>query len=249
MNKNGSNGFTLIELAIALMVIGLLIGGVLKGQELIQNARVTQVVRQVDSYRTAVMMFRSTYGGWPGDFRNPARVPGCTTAPCNTPGNGNGIIDPVGGAQVWSGIASARPFWNAQSENRNFWRHLYLAGIITGVSSVNGDSTPFAWGHEYPAAPIDGLGFVVGSVNWQARNGLSLVREGVDAPAMHARAAASIDRKMDDGKPNYSGDVRVTDDRYAGYAWANNCTVNATQPGEYNEGAASSGCSLYFFLD
>lgn len=55
------NGFTLVELAISLMIIGLLLGGILKGKELIENARVVQTIRQVQGYQTANTVFTSIY--------------------------------------------------------------------------------------------------------------------------------------------------------------------------------------------
>ncbi len=113
------NGFTLVELAIALMVIGLLIGGVLKGQELIQNARMTATIRQIKAYDTAAMIFKNSYGDLPGDLKRPNRIPNCSTAICNTPGNGNGRVF----------FADTTP---AGIEEANFFPHLTKAGMIQG---------------------------------------------------------------------------------------------------------------------
>ncbi|MDY7031829.1 MAG: type II secretion system protein, partial [Thermodesulfobacteriota bacterium] len=60
-------GFTLVEIAIVLVIIGLLIGGVLRGQSMIQSARVKRVAKQADEIRAAVMTFFDQYGQFPGD--------------------------------------------------------------------------------------------------------------------------------------------------------------------------------------
>ncbi|MCK5555335.1 MAG: prepilin-type N-terminal cleavage/methylation domain-containing protein, partial [Alphaproteobacteria bacterium] len=54
-------GFTLVELAIVLTIIGLLIGGILKGQQLMQNARVTATIAQIQAIESATTTFRDTY--------------------------------------------------------------------------------------------------------------------------------------------------------------------------------------------
>ena len=75
-------GFTLIEIAIVLVIIGLLIGGVLKGQSMIQNAKVKRLVNDVDGLRAAVLTFQDRYGMLPGDENS-------TTAPTGDANNGN----------------------------------------------------------------------------------------------------------------------------------------------------------------
>ncbi len=85
--KNRQAGFTLVEIAIVMVIIGLLIGGVLKGQAMIQNAKAKRVVKQADELRAAIMSFYDKFGVYPGD-ENKAAIPMGT----DTEGNGNGQI-------------------------------------------------------------------------------------------------------------------------------------------------------------
>src|SRR5690349_22109844 len=89
MNKHES-GFTLIEIAIVLVIIGLLLGGVLKGQELITGARVRNIIKQQDGVKAAYFGFLDRYRALPGDYASAATtITGMSTAACNG-GNGNG---------------------------------------------------------------------------------------------------------------------------------------------------------------
>ena len=67
MNRD-SHGFTLLEIAIVLVIIGLLLSGVLKGQELITNARVRNLISQQDGIKTAFFGFEDRYRAVPGDY-------------------------------------------------------------------------------------------------------------------------------------------------------------------------------------
>ncbi|MFZ0613655.1 MAG: prepilin-type N-terminal cleavage/methylation domain-containing protein [Desulfobacterales bacterium] len=86
--KNSQAGFTLVEIAIVMVIIGLLIGGVLKAQGMINNAKVKRVVKQADELRAAVMGFYDKYGMYPGDENQAAIPPGA-----DAEGNGNGLIE------------------------------------------------------------------------------------------------------------------------------------------------------------
>ena len=134
-------GFTLVELAIVMTIIGLLIGGILKGQELMQNARATATIARVRAFESAVTTFRDTYSAVPGDMANASqRLAGCTTQ-CNPAGGaglaGNNIVGSLtwanGGA--WANQYTALIAANAAvgAETTLFWMHMLLADLITGV--------------------------------------------------------------------------------------------------------------------
>lgn len=210
LNRTSQSGFTLVELAIVLMIIGLLIGGILRGQELMENARVTSTIQQTKAYDGATTTFRDSYSAIPGDIANPgARLPNCTAAPCSTAGDGNGLV----GAVVGTGGAVAA----AASENARFWTHLASARLISGT---NPTSAVLAAGEMLPVAKIAGV-FQVVQVNQAAvapapaisglflnlRNGAAgNLAEGQGVSAISPNRAAQFDRKLDDGLPR-TGDV------------------------------------------
>ncbi len=113
------SGFTLVEIAIVLVIIGLLLGGVLKGQEMITNAKVSKIDTDFKGITAAVLAYQDRYGVLPGD--DPAastRFAGTWAATDN--GNGNGQI--AGG---WNST-------NNTQETRKVWKHLRGAGLIKG---------------------------------------------------------------------------------------------------------------------
>ena len=113
-----SRGFTLIEVAAVLMIVGLLIAGVVKGQELINGARVRGIIQQQDGIKAAYFGFLDRYRAPPGDYAMAStNISGITaTAVCN---NGNGD----GNGQIVV----------ANNENILAWEHLARAGFITGT--------------------------------------------------------------------------------------------------------------------
>lgn len=125
-----TKGFTLIEMSMVLVIIGLIVGGVLVGQSLIQAAQMRSLMQQVERYKTAAMTFRDKYNALPGDIANattfwpadPACGAGGSRPSMTTPngmtcnGNGNGIIEAHGSTYG--------------AESLLFWQHLNLAGLI-----------------------------------------------------------------------------------------------------------------------
>jgi prepilin-type N-terminal cleavage/methylation domain-containing protein len=143
-NKD-TNGFTLVEISIVMIIIGLLIGGTFGGMKLIENMQVNKTVQDLKAIESAALTFKDTYGRLPGDIVNPAaRLPNCSVAPCATGGNGNRRIDNI----VW---------WaeeiSATDERFAIWSHLEASGLL---SMGTKNTIDMSFGEGQPDSPIGG---------------------------------------------------------------------------------------------
>jgi prepilin-type N-terminal cleavage/methylation domain-containing protein len=184
-------GFTLIELAIVLVVIGLLLGGILKGQELIESARARNLISQLDSIKAAYFTFQDKYRAVPGDYPGPL-------ARANLSGIGN---DQVGG----NGDGVVRDTPQAR-ESLLVWVHLSHANLITGnYQATSSQPDPAA---EWPRNPYGATLQLQYDAQFSGSGGVPRLnlKTGNQIPA---RVLAEIDRKIDDGRAN-SGQFRFS---------------------------------------
>jgi len=179
-------GFTLIELAIVLVIIGLLLGGVLKGQELINQAKIKNVIADFNGITAAYYGYQDRYKSIPGDDAG-ANARWGTTA---TNGDGDGLLE---GAWQDNGA-------NAGTETGLFWQHLRLAGFVggTGAGNPNNAVTGLvgvqAGGDTFRSATAtSGSGF----------SGLILCSSNLPD-----KIAVAVDTTLDDGNPQ-TGSVRA----------------------------------------
>ena len=115
------SGFTLIELSIVLVIIGLVVGGVMVGKDLIYAARIRAQITQIEKYNTAVNTFNVKYNAIPGDMEaSVAAANGfATRAGTEGRGDGNGLLE-----------GSASGSSNVCGETALFWNDLVTAGLI-----------------------------------------------------------------------------------------------------------------------
>ncbi|MFN7039391.1 MAG: prepilin-type N-terminal cleavage/methylation domain-containing protein [Alphaproteobacteria bacterium] len=124
MKNHKIQAFTLIELSIVIVIIGLVIGGILASNELVAQARIKGLINDTQNIRTSINAFKLKFGYLPGDFPYAGRI--WTSATCtddNVPagcnGNGNYQINLNAGG-------------GDGQEGYRFWQHLSLSGFING---------------------------------------------------------------------------------------------------------------------
>jgi type II secretory pathway pseudopilin PulG len=212
--------FSIIELTIVLMVIGVIISMTLKGSNLLERARVQAVKQDIRFYQASVASFRERYQALPGDMRNAADH---LSARQNVPllsGNSNGLLD-------------------TPQEQLQFWQHLVLADMLKGLSvSAN---TEAVYGATLPEARIGGgYNVVFKKVGNIRKNWIRLAKLPQDddsdiAAALTPAQAFEIDRELDDGSPT-SGNVIAAGD---------NCRTGD----QYSKDSKQTACVLYFSME
>lgn len=256
-----NTGFTLLELAIVLVIVSLLVGSIMVGNSVVETARLQRVIGEYNVYSNAIKEFQDKYYALPGDMNTAEDVwdsdSGCPTTATNTipktvtcNGDGNGHI----GDSTDAGVLSVpQEWWRA-------WQQLANAGLIdgkfTGARGVATTSTAII-GSNVPASNVRGAGWTLNYYQLTADGALWADQYG---HLMHLGAAVAssytygavlkpiqaleIDSKVDDGKPG-QGKIR---------AWRTSilpdCTTNDTTQSNqaYNVAVVTKECSLIFLL-
>lgn len=244
-NLQRQKGFTLVELAIVLTIIGLLIGGILKGQQLIANARVTAQIAQAQAVTAAVTSFSDQYQALPGDMlaaTAATRIPNCVGLCAASAGDGNGVIFSAPGNSTWAGgTGGANAGALAVSgEVAGAWAMLANANLVTGVNT-NANATA-TFGSGLPLAKINNFpGLEIATASNDGYIYIAILKTVAAAPAdapgsnaMSAGQAAQIDRKMDDGNPT-TGSV-------IGQGFITNCATAGT--GYIEASVTGNDCAL-----
>ncbi|MFZ4542086.1 MAG: type II secretion system protein [Rickettsiales bacterium] len=236
-------GFSLVELSIVLVILGLLVGGILAGQSLIRAAELRSITADYQRYQAAIYSFRDKYFALPGDITNATSF-----WPSSANGNGDAILA-------------------NNTENYRLWEHLALAGLIEGsytgyVSPANYSTTPVI-GRDVPAGKLSSsywtsgylsqssaVNFEVGYTdlpdiryNWLFFTGRDPTYGWIAYTGtyiMKPEEAWNVDSKIDDGKPA-SGKVRSS-------AISTTCTTTTTSAADYNLSGASMTCRILGFL-
>ena len=174
-----SQGFTLVEIAIVLVVIGLLLGGILKGQELVVQARIKNVIADFSGLTTAHYAYQDRYRATPGDDSGATRWSGAVA------GDGNGTV----GGDYNSSTGNA--------ESRLWWDHLRRSGFVSG----SGEQQPLN-----SMAGMLGVQTGMGTAAGSALGGFSSLI--VCSANLPDKVAVAIDTQLDDGSSS-TGSMRA----------------------------------------
>lgn len=252
--------FSLVELSIVLVILGLLTGGILAGQSLIRASELRSFATEYQRWITSTHTFRDKYSGIPGDIQNATRFwqlqmsgSGCTsnsgvttisgTGRCD--GNGNGTL-----ANSSAGYTSGETF--------QYWRQLALAGLIEGTYSGIADSDPDTSiiGSNVPGSKLNNGGWsiqyayiganaaYVTGPNYTSMThlhfGAQRASEITTSPLLKPEEAWNIDVKLDDGKPSQGS--------LFGLWWATctTATVGTDTAADYRLTSSTNACALMF---
>lgn len=194
--RTSERGFTLIELSIVLVIIGLLIGGILQGQEMINNTRLKTTVAQIDAITAAVQTFEDKYRDLPGDA--PAAVAGLIGGTGLAGADQDGLIE----AAAAGAVAIPAGAIADGSEAALVFNQLAAAGLLQGVDNLG----PGVVSSTMNANVGNGAAFDVATYGLPTGNALGVrVRTGTapaPTPGIDSDDMFSLDQRYDDGVGN-----------------------------------------------
>jgi prepilin-type N-terminal cleavage/methylation domain-containing protein len=186
--KTSQSGFTLVEIAIVLVIIGLLLGGILKGQEMITQAKIKNIVNDFNGITAAMNSYQDRYRAIPGDDRNAgSRWSG---APAAGTYNGDGQINGNYNTTLTAAATAAQ-------ESNLFWWHLRLSGFVAGPTS----------GVAAGIQPNNAVNGIMGVQTGSGAATLGFASLIICTSNLPDKIAIAVDSQMDDGAPD-TGQVR-----------------------------------------
>lgn len=239
-SNNSQKGFTLVELSIVIVIVGLIVAGITAGQALVKQSQIRALLTQADQIRAATNAFKLQYNGLPGDINNGSSY---WTTTCNATGSGasDNYCDGDGNKQILVGGGNT-------AESFPAWMHITLAKLYPGnffpttgaVGILNGN---------IPLSKFPGVGMSIGFDSGALTGiviGKNIVLFGGQNTTVANRAfltppqAYALDAKADDGAANrgsiYGGDT--------GAAGGTTCQSGGT----YVYATTTTTCTLGFVL-
>jgi len=264
MDMKKQSAFSLLELSIVLVIIGLIAGGIVAGSSMIRAAEIRSVMTDLERFKTSNYTFRDKYLGLPGDLKNATAFWGeahATPATCRTTastgtetcnGDGNGRLETITGS----------------SERYRSWQQLanaeLISGTYTGVSGPGNANTDANPGENVPLSKVGGSGYHVGYYAIQSGSsyyfdgvfGGNIIVYGNDGgvgsivqnPVLTPKEAWSVDKKIDDGRSGL-GSIVTWKGTYSYNSGGVTCaTVDDPNTSEYNLTEDAIACPLWFDL-
>lgn len=191
---SGQRGFSLVEIAIVLVVIGLLIGSILKGQEMISSARVRSLADMTTSIQASYFGFIDRFHVVPGDWDGPSAENAIGVPMNSAGGNNNGRLDHPNGTEYAEPVA----LWEQLSKS-GFLQGAYVGGAPADEPDVNSSQSP-----------LNAFNSVVAIGRTRDYEGTNPVRlQVVVGRGVPAKVMRELDLKLDDGVPD-TGIFRAT---------------------------------------
>ena len=241
--KNRQAGFTLVEIAIVLVIIGLLLGGILKGQELINSARVRNLADMATGSQAAYFGFMDRYRQVPGDMTAEAAA-----AAIGGPFNGNPEADANQNGRLDPDDYDGNEIWN---EPNAAWEQLSRARFIQGDYQGRPVTEPDAVNNLAPMNPFNSPMLLGISGDYFDRGAAPDRMQLVMGRGISVQLVRELDVKMDDGMPT-TGVVRATlatpnlftgNNNWGGSDTGNLCVDTSVTPNIYNATGESLDCN------
>ena len=238
MRKYRQLGFTLLEMSILLVIIGLLVGGIVIGQGMIHQSEIRKTITEINQFRTSINAFVTQYDSLPGDFKEAEQFWGIPTAIDGTEnGDGNKLVEFVNKDGVHEGYRA--------------WQHLAKALLVPGPFAGTGSIGAAIPGVDIPKSELtggyalesDALG-MAGQLVILIGNPLSSTDTMLMDGTIRPEDAYDIDLKVDDGIPG-EGVVRGADGYNAG---SSACIDTGVIPAKYDLTKTRKDCFLGFQL-
>lgn len=246
MKKQVKNGFSLVELAIVIVIIGLLIAVLSGASSLIRSSRISSVISDVQGFKTAVNAFQKTYYTLPGDLTNSSSLwttgtgSGQVIAACANNGDGDRRIENANGPEYLCA-----------------WQHLALGGFIPGTytGTENGATPKVTGGTNAPESKVEGATYIMiyfdsTAMGWTIPKDANYVVFGSNGDAstlartaITVNEAWTIDSKADDGVAS-TGDILGN-----GASAASGTCVNTAATKDYSFATTTKVCGLAFFIN